>query len=59
MKTILLLICAVTLLTSTGCVFWGDRDHEGDREHHRAAGHDDHPNGVDHGEYPGDHREIR
>ena len=61
MKMIYLLICAATLLGSTGCVFWGGRDHADDQEHRRAVGHDEHPNGVDHGEYPGDmdHRENR
>ena len=59
MKIILFLFCAVTLLASTGCIYWGGHDRGGDREHHREFGHDEHSSGVDHGEYPGDHRENR
>jgi len=61
MKKILLLVCGVTVLASTGCVFWGGHNRADDPEHRRAAGNDGHPNGVDHSEYPGDmdHRENR
>ena len=45
MRLFLLLVC-LTLLTATGCIFWGGRD--GDRRH------DEHSAGVDHGEHPGD-----
>ena len=45
-KFILTILSALALFTATGCVFRGDRD-----DRHRPA---EHPNGVDHGEYPGD-----
>jgi hypothetical protein len=48
MKFILLTLTIVALLTTTGCISRGDRDHPGDQHH------DDHPSGVEHGEYPGD-----
>lgn len=54
MKIIFGFVCVLTLLSSTGCVFWGGRDRADDPEHRRAAGNDGHPNGVDHREYPGD-----
>jgi hypothetical protein len=61
MRIILLLICTVTLLASTGCVFWGGRDRGGDRDQWQHRDHEDRPSGVDHREYPGDldHTERR
>ena len=46
MRLFLFLVC-LTLLTATGCIFWGGRD--------GGRGHDEHSGGVDHGEHPGDH----
>jgi hypothetical protein len=57
MKSILYLICAIALLTSTGCIFWGDgggRDHS-DRGGRSSYGdHNDHPGDVNHNEHLGD-----
>ena len=50
MKIILLLLCAVTLLFTSGCFFPGGR---GDGDGRGYGGHDDHgDHGGDHG---GDH----
>jgi flagellar basal body-associated protein FliL len=54
MKIILLIICWVTLLASTGCVFWRGQDHAEVRERRPPAMGDEHSVGVDHGEHPGD-----
>jgi hypothetical protein len=54
MKIILLLVCAVTLLASTGCVFRDGRDHSDIRDHRQYGDRDEHLSGVDHGEHPGD-----
>ena len=55
MKYVLLALTAAALLSSSGCVFFGPRDHGDNRD--RDARHERHdaPNaGVDHGEHPGD-----
>lgn len=54
MKTILLAVCAVTLLASTGCIFRGGRDHADVREQRHYGNQDEHRSGVDHLERPGD-----
>ena len=59
MKFILLALCTLSLLATTGCFFTGDRDHS-DADHSRPherwqdSTRGDHPSGVDHREYPGD-----
>jgi hypothetical protein len=54
MKKILFIFCAAGLLASSGCVAWRGHDHDDFRDHRPDGGRDDHPNGVDHGEHPGD-----
>jgi hypothetical protein len=60
MKKILILLGVAGLLASTGCIFWRGHDHAEVRDHRQDRDQDGHPNGVDHGEHPGDmdHREI-
>ena len=50
MKIILMLISALTLLTTTGCVFRDDRDH-GDHWGHRGHDHDREVHDFDHDEH--------
>ena len=53
MKIILLLLCAVTLLFTSGCIFPGDR---GDRGGRGGRGYSEHNAHGDHyGEHSGDH----
>ena len=54
MKIILLLICVMTLLASTGCAVWSGRDGADNQEHRQHEAMVEHASGVDHGEYPGD-----
>ena len=54
MKIILLFICAVTWLASTGCVFWRGHDRGDVRDHRHYGDQDEHRSGADHGEHPGD-----
>ena len=54
MKIILLAVCAVTLLASTGCIFRGGRDRADVRDHRQYGDRGEHSTGVDHGERPGD-----
>ncbi len=60
MKSVLYIICLTILLTSTGCLFWGGREHSdrggptryGDyNEHSGDMGHQDHPGDMDHQEH--------
>ncbi len=55
MKLFLLTLTAIALLANTGCIFRGDQNHAGNQDRPGYALHDDeHPAGVDHGEFPGD-----
>ena len=55
MKKILLFICVLTLLSTTGCImFPGHGDRSDNQGGPGFAQHDDHSAGVDHGEHPGD-----
>ena len=54
MKIILLFICAVKLLASTGCVFWRGHDHADVRDHQHYGDQDEHRSSGDPGENPGD-----
>lgn len=54
MKSILYLVCFITLLTTAGCIFPGDRDHS-DRGRPSSYGdHNDHPGDANHNDHPGD-----
>jgi hypothetical protein len=52
MKFILLTLTIITLLSSTGCIFRGDRAHADNQG--RLADEHQGPTGVDHGEHPSD-----
>jgi hypothetical protein len=54
MKLILLLISALALLATSGCIFPGGRDRSYDQGRPGYEHHEDHPAGVDHGEHPVD-----
>jgi hypothetical protein len=58
MRFILLLICVVTLLASTGCVFWRGQGHAGDQTHTQYGDNDlssgAGPSDAGPKEYPGD-----
>jgi hypothetical protein len=54
MKIILLAICSVAVLVSTGCVFRGGHGHANDQEHQQIRDADAQSRVVDHGEFPGD-----
>jgi hypothetical protein len=53
-KIIIILICVMTLLASTGCAVWGGRTRADNQELRQHEAMVEHSSGVDHGEYPGD-----
>ena len=54
MKIILLAVCVLALLASTGCVAWGGHGQVNDPEHQLIKATDQQSRSVDHGEFPGD-----
>jgi hypothetical protein len=52
MKFILFIICAATLLATSGCVYRGDHR---DGDHRGYSEHGEHGDHGDHGDHGGDH----